>query len=65
MDRLAVIEGDGGVVGVGGAEAREARGTGDVKQRRKRQKKKVCLKGSKDGRARENVLARGDENVKK
>lgn len=61
MDRLAVAEGDGG----GGAEVRETRGTGDVKQRQQRQKKKVCLKGSKDERAREDVLARGDENVKK
>lgn len=54
-------EGGGWVV----AEVRETRGTGDVKQRQKRQKKKVRLKGSKDEQARENVLAGGDENVKK
>lgn len=29
-------------------EVRETRGTGDVKQRQERLKKKVCLKGSED-----------------
>lgn len=59
MDRLAAADGERG-----DGEVPETRGTGDVKQRQNRSKKKVCLKASKDSRGGRKSLPEGTKTSK-